>query len=120
MFSVFKEGKREGKKKEGRKETKQGSEGKQHRGNSQAHKQLRKLHFRDICLCARLEKWSCGQQDFSAMRGGARGRVSCEETNNYNPQGREIQSFRLMPMFIAYLCPRCLPSAMSTSQKRLN
>lgn len=32
---------------------------------------LRKLHFRDICLCARLEKKSCGQQVFLSMRGGA-------------------------------------------------
>lgn len=30
---------------------------------------LRKLHFRDICLCARLEKWSCGQQVFSLHEG---------------------------------------------------
>lgn len=54
---------------------------------------LRKLHFRDICLCARLEKWSCGQQVFLCNEGGAQGKVSCEETNNYNPKGREIQSF---------------------------
>lgn len=30
---------------------------------------LRKLHFRDICLCARLEKKSCGQQVFSQHEG---------------------------------------------------
>lgn len=38
--------------------------------------------FRDICLCARLEKSKAVVNKFSKVRGGALEKVSCEETNN--------------------------------------
>lgn len=38
--------------------------------------------FRDICLCARLEKSKAVVNKFYKVRGGAWEKVSCEETNN--------------------------------------
>lgn len=118
VFLIFKEEKKEGKRKEGRKETKQGSEENTTVGTESSTQTdvLRKLHFRAIRLCARLEQWSCGQQVFLCNEGWG-SRESELWKNQQRPTKQRSTGF---PMFIAHLCPTCLPSAMSISKARRN